>query len=161
MKYFTIVGAIDEEVLKDFYKFCDKLQDNDIVVVRVSSGGGDPDVALAIVGIINACKNVQWVTEGYGYLYSAAVLIFCAGARRRISYAAWTMVHEGSDKVKGNASTIKDFAKSMARTEDHWNLLMEQYTGTPANTWAKLSERDMYFSADEALKLGIATEIIK
>jgi len=159
MNHFTIVGPIDEVMLKKFYKFVKKQEHEADVCLSISSGGGDSDVALAIVGIMKT-TNLNWTTQAFGYLYSAASLIFCAGKVRRFSKAGFAMIHEGSDKITGDASTIKRHAKHMERYEEHWNKLMEEFTGTPASVWAKHSERDTYFNADECLKLGIATEII-
>lgn len=160
VKYFTICGEIDTKLLKKFYKFAGKLRASDTACINVSSEGGDPDVALAIVGIMRTMKDVTWITQGFGYVHSSASLIFCAGSVRRFSFAAFCMVHEGRNEVAGDATTIKLHAKHMERFEHHWNTIMEQYTGTSASTWAKLSEKDTYIGAEEALKLGIATEII-
>lgn len=125
-------------------------------VVRITSHGGDPDIALAIAGLI---AQHDITTEVYGQCYSAATLIFAAGRRRRMQKWAWIMVHEGSEDVDGNASSIKAHAKHMERSEQHWNAIMQELTGTEAKVWEKLNERDTYLNADEALKLNLATEI--
>lgn len=125
-------------------------------VVRITSHGGDPDIALAIAGMI---AQHDITTEVYGQCYSAATLIFAAGKRRRMQRWAWIMVHEGSEAVDGNASSIKAHAKHMERSEQHWNAIMQELTGTEAKVWEKLNERDTYLNADEALRLNLATEV--
>lgn len=125
-------------------------------VVRITSHGGDPDIALAIAGLIN---NHPVTTEVYGQCYSAATLIFAAGNFRRMQKWAWVMVHEGADTVDGNASTVKFHARQMERAETHWNLIMQHLTGTESRIWEKLNERDTYLNAEECLKLNLATEI--
>lgn len=127
-----------------------------VEVVRITSHGGDPDTALAIAGLV---AQHDITTEVFGHCYSAATLIFAAGRRRRMQRWAWIMVHEGSEDVDGNASSIKAHAKHMERSEQHWNAIMQELTGTEAKVWEKLNERDTYLNADEALKLNLATEI--
>lgn len=147
-----LTGSVNKKML---HCVIEALNDG-IEVVRITSHGGDPDIALAIAGIL-AQENVT--TEVYGQCYSAATLIFAAGKRRRMQKWAWIMVHEGSEAVDGNASSIKAHAKHMERNEAHWNGIMQELTGTEAKVWEKLNERDTYLSADECLKLNLATEI--
>ena len=47
----------------------------------------------------------------------------------------------------------------MERNEAHWNAIMQELTGTDAKVWEKLNERDTYLTAEESLKLNLATEI--
>lgn len=128
------------------------------VTIRITSGGGDPDMALAIVGLMRAYPG-QVNTEVYGQCFSAAVLIFAAGAVRRMSKYTWVLVHEASETVEGNASAIKLCAKQMERDESFWNSVMEEFTGTDRKIWEKMNERDTYLNAEECRKLNLCTEI--
>lgn len=68
------------------------------------------------------------------------------------------MTHESSTTASGTATYLKNVAKQMERGETHWNSLLQELVGTDAKTWEKLSEKDTYLSADECLKLNLATE---
>jgi ATP-dependent protease ClpP protease subunit len=159
-KHFEICGGIDEDLLRRFYKFTKNLTDKDTATITISSHGGDPDVALAIFGIIQARPSIKWHTIVYGYAYSAAVLLFAAGTKRTFSKYAFAMVHETREKVKGESSSIMRYAKHMERSEQHWNRILEQQTGTPLSIWEKLAEKTTYINAEDSLKLGLATEVL-
>lgn len=152
-----LVGTVDKEMLQSVIEFL-QTQNGSKVTIRITSDGGDPDIALAIIGLIRAVSPIV-TTEVYGQCYSAATLIFAAGDKRRMSKYAWCMVHEASDEIEGNSSAIKSKAKQMERDEAAWNAIMEEFTGTSCKEWEKLSEKDTYLNAEECLKLNLATEI--
>lgn len=155
MNIVHLVGSVNKKMLRSVIEALNSVDSH--VTVRITSSGGDPDIALAIAGLLEARGNV--VTEVYGQCYSAATLIFAAGTRRRMHRWAWIMVHEGSEAVDGTATALKHTAKHMERSELHWNSIMAERTGTDAKVWEKLNERDTYLNAEEALKLNLATEI--
>ena len=150
-----MVGPVNKKMLR---QVIEAYESETLDVVRITSEGGDPDIALAIAGLLmNYPGDV--ITEIYGQCYSAATLIFAAGMKRRMQRFAWVMVHEGSEEVFGTASSIKAHGKHMERNEAHWNAIMQELTGTELKIWEKLNERDTYLTADDCLKLNLATEI--
>lgn len=155
-----IIGEVNEDMLRvvsNYLQDCSK-KGKQVVSLSISSEGGNPDVALAIAGLIKRYNGTVNTTV-YGYAFSSAVLIFAAGHKRTMSKYAWVMVHEGSDNVDGNAGAIKHFAKNMEKHENHWNSIMQEFTDTDSKIWEKLSEKDTYLNAEECLKLNLATEI--
>ena len=148
-------GAVNKRMLREVIQTL-SYSPNELVV-RITSHGGDPDIALAIAGLLRTHPSV--VTEVFGQCYSAAVLIFAAAPRRRMQKWGWCMVHESSEEIEGPATTLKHAARHLERNEAHWNAIMAECTGTDAKVWEKLNERDTYLTADECLKLNLATEI--
>lgn len=151
-----LVGTVNKRMLREVIEALASQPSE--LVVRITSAGGDPDMALAIAGLLHSAPCVV-DTEVYGQCYSAAVLIFAAGSSRRMQRYSWVLVHEASESVSGNASIIKGTAKQMERSELHWNSLMRDLTGTEIKTWEKLNEKDTYLTADECLTLNLATEV--
>jgi ATP-dependent protease ClpP protease subunit len=153
-----LTGSVNKKMLHQVIEY---LEYNNLeeVGIRITSHGGDSEIALAIVGLLKS-QPKPVITEVYGFCYSAATLIFAVGQQRRMQKYAWCMVHEGSEAVEGNASTVKHAAKHMERCETHWNTIMAELTGTDAKVWEKLNEKDSYLNAEECLKLNLATEII-
>ena len=152
-----LVGSVNKKMLQHVIDSLEYAGDND-VIVRITSHGGDSDIALAIAGLLKT-HHVPVVTEVYGQCYSAATLIFAAGSVRRMQKYSWIMVHEGAEAVEGTATNLRYAAKHMERNEAHWNAIMQELTGTDAKVWEKLNERDTYLTAEESLKLNLATEI--
>ncbi len=152
-----LTGAVNRKMLQRVIEFLQEHEGNH-VTVRITSHGGDSDIGLAIAGLL-ATHTGDVATEVYGQCYSAATLIFAAGRIRRMQKYAWTMVHEGAEAVQGTATHLRYAAKHMERNEAHWNNIMQELTSTDAKIWEKLNERDTYLTADECLKLNLATEI--
>lgn len=150
-----LTGSVGKKMLREVIEALQECPGD--ITVRITSHGGDADIALAIAGLLKAHTGFV-TTEIYGQCYSAATLIFAEGHVRRMQKYAWVMVHEGSQGVEGNASTIKFAAKQMERAEAHWNAILQDRTGIEIKVWEKLNERDTYLSADECLKLNLATE---
>lgn len=127
--------------------------------INICSGGGDAKIGLAIAGLIKSCEQPV-ETYAFGTIESAAVLIFAAGSARKMSRLAWAMVHETSMTYEGNSSSMVSAAQQMEREDRHWNKFMEEFTGTPEYKWAELDEAETYLTAEECLKLNLATELI-
>lgn len=150
-----LTGSVNKRMLREVVSALEA--DQPLQCVRITSHGGDPDIALAIAGLLRQINGLT--TEVYGQCYSAATLIFAAGSVRRVQKWSWIMVHESSEEIEGTATTLRHMAKHMERNESHWNSIMQELTGTDAKVWEKLNEKDTYLNADECLKLNLATEI--
>lgn len=160
---FIISGPIDEPLVKEFFAYAIGLNTNShSAYITINSQGGDEHCGRAIAGIITAIKSGgrEVVIDGFGDIHSAAVLIFAAGTRRRLSKYANIMVHETSTEYEGNSSSMKAFAKQMEKDEQFWCNIMAELTGTDAKTWMKLHEDETYLTPKEALELNLATELI-
>lgn len=154
----NLTGDVDERMLRKTIKaVANARQSCQPLIVEITSSGGDSDIALAIAGQLRTVSDLTTVV--FGRCFSAATLIFAAGHKRCMQKWAWCMLHEASEGVEGTASFIKEKAKAMERNEVHWNSIMFELTGTEAKVWEKLNERDTYLTADECLKLNLATHI--
>lgn len=152
-----LTGSVDVEMLIKVIEGLESAKGK-AVVVRITSGGGEPDIAKAIAGLLVSYKG-QVTTEVYGHCESAATLIFAAGAQRRMQRYAWAMVHQTSETIDGTIDQLRNAIKNTVRTEAHWNQIMAERTGTSIEVWNKLDRRDSYLNADECLSLNLATEI--
>lgn len=152
-----LTGSVNKRMLHNVIDFLEEAANGDITI-RITSHGGQPDIALAIAGLLSDYAG-HVTTEVYGQCYSAAVLIFASGHHRRMQKYSWIMVHEASELVDGTATVIKHTARQVERNELHWNTIMQELTGTEIKVWEKLNEKDAYLNADECLKFNLANEI--
>lgn len=158
MSTLYIVGDINEDLFVNFAKKFQDCEDEQVTII-INSQGGEEHVGRAIAGLIKSSgKTVH--TIGFGAIYSSAVIIFAAGATRKLSKAAVCMLHESSDRARGTSTQIKKFAKEMERSEEFWCSLLQDYTGTDARTWMKLHSDETFLQPQEALKLNLATELV-
>jgi ATP-dependent protease ClpP protease subunit len=117
-------------------------------------------VALAFFDRIRSSSH-EFIIVATGLVASAAVIILAAGDMRMMSKEAWVMVHE--DEVLLDDSTrvqkaCKDI-KHYERLESQWNELLRQRTGTPAEVWADLHQKETYLDANECKRLGLVDKI--
>jgi len=130
------------------------------ITLKLNSEGGSVYEALAIVGRMN--KSSCFITvEGYGCVMSAATLILAAGNKRKLSHLAWFMHHEASlEPPQMRASELAAFSKQIQREERQWAKVMAEYTHKSEKFWLeKGTHIDVYFSAQELLKMGVIDEV--
>jgi len=131
------------------------------ITFRISSFGGNMYDALAVVGRMRA-STCQIVTQGFGYVMSAATLVLASGDKRYLSEFSWTMCHESNYEVEGGHSKIKEFTRQIDREEDCWAEHMAAFTEYKNKSfWLKLGrDKDHYLNANEAIRIGIADELL-
>ena len=156
MRVINIIGEIDEKMTEAVFERLYELEaeSKDPVTVFLSSDGGCAYDALAITGRLVSSPCVIHI-NAFGRVMSAAVLILASGDVRTADPMTWFMVHEDSGAQEGNTSGVVKAAIQMRREEQHWNSMMQHFTGTSAAQWDKLSRKTTYFQVSEAKKLGL------
>lgn len=148
---------IDDESLKAFH---DALLDTKgEFTLYISSPGGETDSMWAFVDrIMCSSRTISGVASGT--CHSAAPLILAVCDRRACTPNTQFMVHEDIVELEGAPSTN---TKKLARAqdaEDRWYTAMALATGTTINEWRLMSEKETYFDANEALRLGVVDKIM-
>lgn len=162
MRKIYISGEINEETFKEFCQEMDALEDTkeDIDIVLNSPGGNALDaIAFACRMRLSPCAITITV---FGLAGSAAVMILAAGTLRRMTKESWVMVHEDMGSYKNIKTTDLEQQAFIARQlENHWCILLQEFTGTSVDIWRDLHKRgDSYLTPQDCLKLGLIQEII-
>lgn len=142
-----------------FREELEEIQAPEIVVRILSMGGSVPDG----LGIYNALKNhpAKITTVNDGVAASIASLVFMAGDVRISASNSMLMIHAPWTYASGNAETLRDAADAL----DAWASAMAssyaEATGKSKDEiMALLTDgKDHYWTADEALAEGYATQI--
>lgn len=130
------------------------------IIIKLNSTGGSVIEALAIVGRMKA-STCQIVVEGYGVIQSAATMIFAAGNKRRISKYASFMHHESTYQLSGKHSEVTDQVVQMEKEERLWATWMAEFSKKDYKFWYNKGKRkDFFITAEQAVELGVADEII-
>ena len=71
------------------------------------------------------------------------------------------MLHEPllGGKIGGNASSIKSISDSLLETKSMMNKLLARHTGKTEEEMNQLTSYDHYFTAKEAVEMGLADGI--
>jgi ATP-dependent Clp protease protease subunit len=131
----------------------------------ISSNGGAVAEMFAVYDLMQIVKKNRDIrTYGFGKVASAAVLLLAAGTpgKRFISQNTRLMIHHCSAAEQGSVPTLKTIYKEVEKVEEMMIELLAQNSklsvGEIYNIFSK--NTDEYFSAQEALEMGLVDEII-
>lgn len=130
------------------------------LTMRINSGGGD---AFAAQAILNAMRQSPATidVEVDGLAASAASIIALGGAQVRIAEGAMVMIHNAWILAMGNAQDLLDTAALLQKVDDTAAQQYADKTGKDKSRMAELMAAETWFSAAEALELGLVDEIVK
>ena len=135
-----------------------------ILTLYINSTGGDLYQAFALIDIIQSSKH-SVRTIAIGSIMSAAFLIFTSGTKGERYIAANTGIMCHQFAGGGGDAKFHDLKAEMKENEllnqKMVNILKEATGLTPSRIKSKLlPASDVYMSAQEALDLGIADQLL-
>ncbi len=134
-----------------------------ILKLYVNSIGGDLYQALGLIDVMRLSKNPIH-TIGIGAVMSAAFLIFSSGQKghRYITKNCGIMCHQYTDVYEGKHHDLKSFAKEAELTNKRMLNILQDATGmSERHVKSKLlTPSDVWMSAEELVKLGVADHIL-
>ena len=131
----------------------------------ISSAGGSVSDMFSIYDLMRLVKpNRDIATFGYGKIYSAAVLLLAAGTKgkRFIAQHARLMIHHCATNASGPHPTIRcNYNELKAVEEMMVQEIAKNSQLSVGDIYNMMSgNTDKYFSADEALEMGLVDGII-
>lgn len=160
--------AIDNEVadMIIFYILRYNAEDKGIPIeerkpirIFLSTNGGDLTEGMACMSAIKNSKTPVW-TISFGSLYSMGFHIFLTGSRRIITPEVTFLNHDGSYYIGGNTGTVLDNVKFYQEQLKRLNDYTIERTKITDKKLKQMERNEVFFFAEEALSLGIATDII-
>lgn len=128
----------------------------------INSPGGAVDDTLAIYDTIRFLPcSVSTYCIGKAMSGGAIVLASGTKGKRFILPHAKVMIHQPFGGVYGQSADVEIQAQEILKTKNELNQLLADHTGQPAERIAKDSERDRYFSAEEAKAYGLVDEVLQ
>jgi ATP-dependent Clp protease protease subunit len=131
------------------------------IYLYVNSPGGSVYSGMAIYDTMQFISNdVQ--TVALGMAASMGQLLLCAGAKGK-RYAlphARIMMHQPSGGIGGTAADIAIQAEQMLYTKRMFQERVSFHTGQPAEQIEADSDRDRWFTAEEAKDYGFIDKVI-
>jgi len=139
--------------------------DADDLQMYISTHGGEADEMFAMYDVMKYVqRSNDIVTIGIGKVMSAGVVLLAAGTKgkRKIGKNCRVMIHNVITGQMGAINTVEHEMKEVKRIQKAYiDALAENSSMTPAQI-RKLMRRgeNVYLSAEEAIKYGIADEIM-
>ena len=127
----------------------------------INCPGGSVTATLAIYDTMQYME-CPISTYCMGIAASGAAIILAAGTKGR-RYAlpnSKVMIHQPWGQVGGQVSDIEIQATEIEKERKRLNEILAHHTGQPFDKIAVETERDRYFSAQEAKDFGLVDEVI-
>ena len=134
------------------------------IILRIHSKGGDPLEGLGMIQLVWEIKKTIGIdTQCDGIAASLGSVFFALGKNRNIAQFGRVMIHQASVYIHGQSEDLKQTA---ALADSVNNMMAEIYaeaTGKDKDwilsNWMSKGQ-DTWFTADEAVAAGLATNII-
>ncbi len=128
----------------------------------INSHGGSVDDTLAIYDTIQYL-DCEVSTVCIGRAQSGGAIVLAAGAKgkRYILPHARVMIHQPFGGVTGQTTDVQIQAEEILRAKSQLNELLAKHTGKDSDQVEQDSERDRYFSAEEARDYGLVDEVLQ
>ena len=124
--------------------------------------GGLVTSGMAIYDTIQYLKpDVQTICIGQATSMGAVLLAAGAEGKRQALPHARIMIHQMMGGFSGQAEDIDIQAKEIIRMTDILNDVLARHTGRKIKQIAEDTQRDFYFSSEEAKEYGIIDEVMQ
>lgn len=132
------------------------------ISLYINSPGGSVSAGLAIYDTMRLIPN-DVSTLAMGLAGSMAQFLLCAGTRgKRFSLPhAQILMHQGSAGFGGTAADVEIYSAQLERIAALMTSLTAEHTGQSAERVAADSQRDRWFSAQEAREYGMVDHILE
>jgi ATP-dependent Clp protease, protease subunit len=131
------------------------------ICLYINSPGGSVTAGMAIYGMMQYVPN-DIVTVAMGFAASMGQFLLCAGTRGKRYALPYTEVvmHQPHGGVGGTATDVRIRAAQMLRTKRTLAERIAFHTGQPVERIERDSDRDRWFTAEEAREYGIIDHVV-
>ncbi len=130
------------------------------VTVHINSPGGSVFDGIAILNTLRAHQgSVTTIVDGIAL--SAASFIAQAGTKRYMARNSQMMIHDAMTLCVGNAADMRATADLRDKASDNLADIYAHRSGSgTVATWRAEMEKEVWYSADEAVAAGLADEVL-
>lgn len=167
-----LFGQVNEKMVLTFKRYFLKLVKfyrdlpgkKNPMTITINSSGGNANDGFAIFDIIRS-SGMPVTTVALGSAESAALIIFLAGSKRRIHQNALLLTHETHEHdLEGRAHTahsLVTIGNQLLITDKLISKIILENSKITPQTLARLKKSEKLIIAEEAVKYGLAHEIIR
>lgn len=134
------------------------------ITLYINSPGGGVISGLALYDVLVSAKS-PIRTVCIGDAASMGAILFLAGEKREMLPHTRLMIHDPSfgnlDVAGMKPHELRHEVESLERTKDILAEIIAEKTGKPLEEITKTTANDSYFTAEEAIEFGLATDICK
>ena len=141
--------------------FLDSIDNNDITM-HIDTPGGSVKSGLSMVDVMDYIdSDIQTINTGMAASMGSILLGAGTKGKRGSLRFSRTMFHQSSGGFRGNIQDAEIDMGEWKKLNNQLFDLLGDYCDKPAEVVMKDASRDMWLSADEALKYGIIDKVVK
>lgn len=131
------------------------------ILLLINSPGGSVTAGLAVLDTMRAIAP-DVATLAMGFAASMGQVLLAGGARgKRFALAhSQVLMHQGSAGIGGTAIDVEIQAASLEHTKATMNRLNAEFTGRSLERIEADSDRDNWFTAQQALAYGFVDTVV-
>jgi ATP-dependent Clp protease protease subunit len=161
MRTIVFAGEVNNETVGNFLREFTELDSEDgDIEIRVFSGGGDLDGAMAIYDIVRASRN-SIRTVALGDVSSAAIIIFQAGDLRVVGRNCAFLFHMPTADAGGNHWQLKAAADELERQWKAYCSVISVRSGKDEADVKSLCTGEKILTAEELVSQDLADEVLE
>lgn len=159
MQKLSIFGPITEATSDQVLADLKSLNRSAPLTVEINSDGGSVQSGVAIYSAILGWPG-GLTTEVAGWALSVASVILMAGNVRRVHPTSLVMVHAPWTGTNGNANDLRETADLLDRVAETLKAAYRRTGQKDSAIAAWLGGQDHWFTAEETIAAGLATEMV-
>lgn len=129
------------------------------LTVLINSSGGETQTTLGIYDMLVKCdRKVAGVVVGRAQ--SGASLILQACQQRVMTVHSTLMLHRSSVRIGGTVENAEAALKWFRHFDERFYAIYAERSGKNSASIAEMANRDVHFSAEQALEAGLIDEIL-
>ena len=141
--------------------FLDSIDNNDITM-HIDTPGGSVKSGLSMVDVMDYIdSDIQTINTGMAASIGSILLGAGTKGKRGSLRFSRTMLHQSSGGFRGNIQDAEIDMVEWKKLNHQLFDLLGEYCDKPASVVMEDATRDMWLSADEALKYGIIDKVVK
>ncbi len=131
------------------------------ISMYINSPGGSVSAGFAIYDTMQFIKpDIVTICTGMAASFGTILLVGGTKGKRMALPNSEVMIHQPLGGAKGQASDVIIYAERLIHTRQKLNELLAERTGQPLERLEKDTDRDFFFTAEEALNYGLIDKIV-
>lgn len=162
-----LCGNVDSANVNELIKqimYLDSVSENDEITLYINSPGGSVQDGLALYDALRLVK-APIKTVATGMAASMGAVLFLAGDKREMLPHSKLMIHDpsfGSFNLGGKKSAeVRQLLDDLNNCRELIASIIAKRSGKSIDEVFEVTKNDTYYTAQEALKSGLATAIIE
>jgi ATP-dependent Clp protease protease subunit len=130
------------------------------ISLYINSAGGSPAAAMAVYDTVQYLGN-NVATVAIGLAASTAGFLLCAGTpgKRYALPHARVVINQPTGRIDGTAADIAIRAEQLQHTRWLMQRLLAEHTGQPLEQIERDTDRERWFTAEEAREYGLVDHV--